>query len=81
MNTIAAISTATGTGGIGIIRMSGKDCFKVLKRIFRTKEGKEITKIKGYTIKYGYIVNEKEEKIDYSIKIFEIYKNLKSKLL
>ena len=47
MNTIAAISTATGTGGIGIIRMSGKDCFKVLKKIFRTKEGKEITKIKG----------------------------------
>ena len=64
MNTIAAISTATGTGGIGIIRMSGKDCFKVLKRIFRTKEGKETTKIKGYTIKYGYIVNEKKEKID-----------------
>ena len=28
--TIAAIATATGTGSIGIIRMSGKDCFKIL---------------------------------------------------
>ena len=34
MGTIAAISTATGTGGIGIIRMSGEECFKILKKIF-----------------------------------------------
>lgn len=30
--TIAAISTAPGTAGIGIIRMSGKDVFSVLKK-------------------------------------------------
>ena len=35
MSTIAAIATATGTGGIGIIRMSGEKCFDVLKKIFR----------------------------------------------
>lgn len=34
METIAAISTAMGSGGIGIIRMTGKDCFKVLKKNF-----------------------------------------------
>ena len=33
--TIAAISTAPGTAGIGIIRMSGKDVFSVLKKIFK----------------------------------------------
>ena len=33
--TIAAISTATGTGGIGIIRMSGKNCFNILNKIFK----------------------------------------------
>ena len=37
METIAAISTATGNGGIGIIRMSGKECFKVLEKIFVPK--------------------------------------------
>lgn len=64
MDTIAAISTATGTGGIGIIRMSGDNCFEILKKIYRTKEGNLISKIKGYTMKYGHIVNEKEEIID-----------------
>lgn len=64
MKTIAAISTATGNSGIGIIRMSGDDCFKILKKIFVTKDKKKLNEIKGYTIKYGYIINEKKEIID-----------------
>jgi tRNA modification GTPase len=65
METIAAISTATGSGGIGIIRMSGKDCFNVLKKIFITPNNIDIDKVKGYTIKYGYIINpDTKEKID-----------------
>ena len=57
MSTIVAISTAPGIGGIGIIRMSGKDCFKVLDKIF-----KPINKSaeKGYTIKYGKILDGEE---------------------
>ena len=31
MSTIAAISTAPGIGGIGIVRMSGEECFKILE--------------------------------------------------
>ena len=34
MSTIASISTAPGIGGIGIIRMSGDDTFKILDKIF-----------------------------------------------
>ena len=34
METIAAISTAIGNGGIGIIRMSGKESFEILQKIF-----------------------------------------------
>ena len=66
MNTIAAIATATGAGGIGIIRMSGDKCFDVLKKIFVPKnQSTDLDKVKGYTIKYGYIVNPKtNEKID-----------------
>ena len=55
MSTIVSISTAPGIGGIGIIRMSGKDTFKILEKIFIQKNKIEIKKIKGYTIKYGYI--------------------------
>ena len=66
MSTIAAIATATGTGGIGIIRMSGEKCFDVLKKIFIPADKKcDIDKVKGYTMKYGYIINaQTNEKID-----------------
>ena len=63
MNTIAAIATATGAGGIGIIRMSGDKCFEVLKKIFIPKnKNVDLANVKGYTIKYGYIINPKNNK-------------------
>jgi len=59
MGTIAAISTAMGNGGIGIIRMSGKETFQILSKIFRNSKNENlvIDKIKGYTIKYGFIID------------------------
>ena len=64
MSTIAAISTAPGIGGIGIIRMSGKECFSILEKIF-VPINKTQREIKGYTIKYGHIIEPKtKEKID-----------------
>ena len=62
MSTIVAISTAPGNGGIGIVRMSGEDSFEILKKVF--KPAQKMDKIKGYTIKYGNIVDEKENIID-----------------
>ena len=64
MDAIVAISTAPGIGGIGIVRMSGNDCFKVLEKIFKAKNPQKIENIKGYTIKYGQIIDEKNEIID-----------------
>ena len=63
MSTIVAISTAPGIGGIGIIRMSGENCFDILSKIFKQKNYQELDKISGYTIKYGNIF-DKEEIID-----------------
>lgn len=61
--TIVAISTASGNGGIGIIRLSGKNTFKIIDRIFIPKNKNK--EIKGYNIKYGNIVNPKNnETID-----------------
>ena len=50
MSTIAAISTAPVIGGIGIIRMSGEECFYVLEKIFKPIKKQTIEDIKGYTI-------------------------------
>ena len=62
MSTIAAISTAPGIGGIGIVRMSGEDCFEILEKIFKAKNPEEIESIKGYTIKYGNIIDPETNK-------------------
>lgn len=63
MSTIVSISTAPGIGGIGIIRMSGENSFKILDKIFKPKTYQQIEDIKGYTIKYGNI-EENGEIID-----------------
>ena len=60
MSTIVAISTSPGIGGIGIIRMSGKEAFNILNKIFKPKNNSEI---KGYTIKYGNIFDPESNKI------------------
>ena len=54
-DTIAAISTPLGRGGIGIIRISGNDAFKIMSKIF--KGNKPFDKIKSHTINYGKIIN------------------------
>ena len=64
MSTIVAISTAPGTGGIGIVRMSGEKTFEILDKIFIQKNKENIEKIKGYSIKYGNIIDEKNNIID-----------------
>ncbi len=62
MATIVAISTAPGIGGIGIIRMSGKESFEILDKIFKTKSGKSIVPVAN-TIKYGYIVSPQTNEV------------------
>lgn len=54
-HTIAAISTATGEAGIGIVRMSGKDSFEIGNKIFRGINSKEVTIKDNRKMKYGHI--------------------------
>jgi tRNA modification GTPase len=60
MSTIAAISTAPGVGGIGIVRLSGEETFNVIKKVFSPKEAGEV---EGYKFKYGHIINPKTKEI------------------
>ena len=63
MEAIAAIATAPSIGGIGIIRISGKNSFNVIKKIFKPKNPEEIKNIKGFSIKFGHIINPITEEI------------------
>ncbi|MCF0134417.1 MAG: tRNA uridine-5-carboxymethylaminomethyl(34) synthesis GTPase MnmE [Blautia sp.] len=59
LSTIAAISTAVSSAGIGIIRISGPDAMNVIDRIYRSKGGKKrIKEMQSHTIHYGYIYDE-----------------------
>ena len=40
--------------------MSGENCFDILNKIFLPKKNEEIENIKGYSIKYGHIVENKK---------------------
>jgi len=67
--TIAAISTATGEAGIGIVRMSGEKSFDIAKEVFRNFKKEKVNKFENKKMNYGYIFN-KEEMIDEVLMVF-----------
>ncbi|MBR2715817.1 MAG: tRNA uridine-5-carboxymethylaminomethyl(34) synthesis GTPase MnmE [Ruminococcus sp.] len=60
-STIAAISTAQGLGGIGVIRISGDDAFTIADKVFVAVSNNKLGDVKGYTAHFGavYYNNEK----------------------
>ena len=56
--TIAAISTGMTNSGIGIVRISGDDAFRVAERIYRGS--KKISETESHRILYGHIVDSNE---------------------
>ena len=59
--TIAAISTAMGASGIGIVRMSGNDSMEIMSKIFRPKNNKKnMMEADSHTIHYGHICDGDE---------------------
>lgn len=63
-DTICAVSTAPGAGGVAVIRVSGTDAIRICDTIFAPKiEGKNLQSQKAYTLRYGSI-RRGEELID-----------------
>lgn len=64
-DTICAIATALGEGGIAIIRVSGDKALDIVDKIFNAKNGKTIKEMQSYTMRYGYIIDfENKELVD-----------------
>lgn len=59
--TIAAIATPFGTGGISVIRVSGKDAVAAINAIFL---GKDLLTQKSHTLHFGQLIDENHEVID-----------------
>lgn len=62
-DTIAAIATAPGEGGIGIIRISGSNSLQVAEKIFKSVSGKKISEYNTRSLIYGNIFDG-EKRID-----------------
>ena len=54
-NTIAAISTPMGTGGVGIIRISGEKAIETADKVFSAFSGKKLSDSEGYRAHYGRV--------------------------
>lgn len=62
--TICAISTPPGTGGIAVIRVSGKDAISAVDAVCQLKNNERLSEQKGYTVHFATIENEAHETVD-----------------
>jgi len=62
-DTIAAISTPVGQGGIGIVRISGPESLEIADRIFRPKKADSPSTARQGSLLYGHIINPADNTI------------------
>lgn len=62
-DTIAAISTAVGEAGIGIVRLSGKDSIEIANKIFKGSKVEELKKAENRKLTYGHIFDPENKEI------------------
>lgn len=56
-DTIAAVATAVGEGGIGIVRLSGPEAVAVANAVFRGVRGRPVFDQQSFKAAYGHIVD------------------------
>ncbi|MGV8814979.1 MAG: tRNA uridine-5-carboxymethylaminomethyl(34) synthesis GTPase MnmE, partial [Gelidibacter sp.] len=57
-DTIVALATASGSGAIAVIRLSGKDAINIGSKFFKSVSGKSLSAQKSHTVHLGHIVDE-----------------------
>jgi len=62
-DTITAISTAMGQGGIGIVRLSGDRSLNIADKLFAPKNGSKPSTLKSSMVYYGNVINKSENAI------------------
>lgn len=62
-DTIAALSTPVGEGGIAILRISGGDALRIADQLFRDPKGRRLEDAPSHTIHYGHVMAD-DRRID-----------------
>lgn len=68
---IIALATPTGTGAIGIVRISGKDAISLTAQFFKSVRGKDLSNQKSHTIHLGHIIDGKKIYDEVLVSIFK----------
>jgi tRNA modification GTPase len=61
--TIAAISTPIGQGGIGIVRLSGRDSIRIADKIFRSSKKRKLRQTSSHRIVLGHVIDPARKEI------------------
>ncbi|HSA07564.1 MAG TPA: tRNA uridine-5-carboxymethylaminomethyl(34) synthesis GTPase MnmE, partial [Candidatus Gastranaerophilales bacterium] len=70
-NTIAAIATPLGVGGVGVIRISGNDSEEIIKKIFSsTLKERKLPEFKPNRVYYGWIYENNLHPVDEVILLY-----------
>ncbi len=64
--TIAAVSTPSGEGGIGTVRISGKKAIEIADKVFCSASTKKLCELEGYRALFGTVKNN-EKTIDQAV--------------
>ena len=64
LDTIAAIATPPGTGGIGVVRVSGPAAVCIAQRVFVPPRGRPLQHMESHRIYHGFVVNAGGERLD-----------------
>jgi tRNA modification GTPase len=63
-DTIAAIATPPGTGGIGVIRVSGPAAVAIAQGVFVRSSGQRLPHMESHRLYHGFVVNAGGERLD-----------------
>jgi tRNA modification GTPase len=63
-DTIAAIATAPGEAGIGIVRLSGNKAIEILDKVYKGKRSKSAFDMPSRVASYGHIIDENGNVVD-----------------
>ncbi len=59
-DTIAAIATPPGIGGIGIIRLSGAAAIASVDAVFKSKNGRTLAQMPSHRVVYGWVCKSQD---------------------
>ncbi|WP_043097237.1 tRNA uridine-5-carboxymethylaminomethyl(34) synthesis GTPase MnmE [Kallotenue papyrolyticum] len=67
-DTIAAIATPVGEGGVGIVRLSGPDALAIARRIFQPRHGGDT--YRPQLMRYGRVIDAEGRSVDEALAVF-----------